>query len=83
MYFISSLACLAAANGEFDKAARLYGKFNLLCSSVLTGIDPIDEDEVKNYMALFRAALSPEAFAAEVQAGGIMELADAVSLGIG
>ncbi len=66
---IESLAQLAQAQGDATRAARLFGMAAHLRDTAHLALSPADADEHARVLAITRAALAPDAFAAAWAAG--------------
>jgi len=67
------------AQGQPEKASRLYGAAAALRAGIGSVIDPADQAAYDSQRAALRAALGPERFAAAREDGRAMTLEQAVA----
>jgi predicted ATPase/DNA-binding SARP family transcriptional activator len=75
---LEDFACLAARQGEYQRAARLLGAADGLCARLGRSLPVAWPDEFRHTVASVREALGEEAFAAARSAGRVMSLQQAV-----
>jgi len=73
-YLLEALACLAVAEAQWERAARLFGAAERLGKTIGVLIAPIERAECERDMAAARAALGEPAFAAAWAAGQALTL---------
>jgi predicted ATPase/class 3 adenylate cyclase len=80
--YLEAVAALAVAQGQGDRAARLYGVAETLRTVKGTPLPLCDLDEYNGDVAVVRAALGEEAFAAAWAEGQTMSLDEAVAFAL-
>jgi hypothetical protein len=77
--YLEAFAALTVAQGQGERAARLYGVAETLRTAKGTPLPSCDLDEYNGDVALVRAALGEEAFAAAWAEGRAMSPQQAVA----
>jgi len=78
-YLLEALACLAAAEAQWERAARLFGAAERLGETIGSLIAPIERAECERDMAAARAALGEPAFAVAWAAGQALTLDEMIA----
>lgn len=78
-YLLEALSHLALAEGEMERAVRLWGAVERLGESIGTVLAPAEQAEHEQGAATARAALGESAFAAAWVAGRAMTLDEAIT----
>jgi hypothetical protein len=76
---LEALAGVAGAQGQHERAARLFGAAAALRESIGAPLPPADSAEIEPRVAAVRAALGEEAFTAAWAAARAMSLEEAVT----
>jgi hypothetical protein len=80
---LSSLARLAAASGEPERAAPLLGVAEALFEEIGIRMDPNDRMEFDHSLAATRSRLGEEAFTAAWEQGRAMTVEQAIAYALG
>jgi tetratricopeptide (TPR) repeat protein len=80
---LEALAGLAAAEGEPERAARLFGAAAARREALGSPIPPVDRAEYQRRVADVRAALGEEAFTAAWAEGQVLPIEPAIALALG
>jgi len=73
------LAGVAVALGDAPRGARLLGAAEALQDEIGHRIEPTDRPDYDSVVALLQAAMAPEALAAELAAGRVLSLGEAIA----
>jgi non-specific serine/threonine protein kinase len=77
-HFLEAVASLAVAQGEAERAARLYGAAERCREAKGTPLTPSERKEYERYVVAARASLGEECFAAAWSEGRAMTLEQAI-----
>jgi predicted ATPase/DNA-binding SARP family transcriptional activator len=78
-YLLEAFACLAVAEAQWERAARLFGAVERLGATIGAPMAPIERAECERDTAAARAALGEPAFAAAWAAGQALTLEETIA----
>ena len=78
-YLLVAFACLAAAEAQWERAARLFGAVERLGATIGAPMVPIERTECERDTAAARVALGEPAFAAAWTAGQALSLEETIA----
>jgi hypothetical protein len=79
---LENLAIVASAQGQEERAARLFGAAEIQREAINETLTPADQAEYNSYVAAVRAQLDEPTFAAAWAAGRALPFEQAVAEGL-
>lgn len=78
-YLLEAFACLAVAEAQWERAARLFGAVERLGETIGATLAPMEHAEFERDIAATRTMLGEPAFAAARAAGQALTLDEAIA----
>lgn len=80
---LTRMGCLAAMDGEAERASRLFGAAAALREAMGAPVPPVERPEIERAVAAARAALGETAFAIALREGARMPMDEAIESALG